>query len=83
MEKSIGRWTITTKAKGGAEKRNEVHHSDICEIWLFWLVYIVFLGKKQTTVYMYIPEGAGCVGLRASEVEMSPSWDIKHKILTL
>ena len=31
---------------------------------------------------MYIPEGAECVGLRASEVEMSPSWDIKHIILT-
>ena len=49
LEKSIGRWTITTKANGGAEQRNEDAHSDMNERLHFcWLVCIFFLRKKAS-----------------------------------
>lgn len=73
MEKSIGRWTITTKVNGGAEQRNEDTHSDMNETFVSVGLFVFFSsGKKQankqtkkTTVY--IPKGGGSIRLGASE----------------
>ena len=80
----------TTKPKSGAEERNDVTHSDMNETFVTVSLFLLFSsGKKQSNqknktkqITVHLPEGGGSVELEASEVWTSPSWEIKHLILT-
>ena len=67
MEKSIRRLTITTKATGGAEERNDVIHSDMNETFVTVSLFLLFSsGRKQSNqkkkqITVHIPEGGGSV----------------------